>query len=44
VGRVILSQRSPLNVAIGEDVFRDYRLNGDREIYNFGTDIEEYFL
>jgi anti-sigma factor RsiW len=44
VGKIILNQRSPLDTAIGEDVFRDYRLNGFTEAYNFGTEIEEYFL
>jgi anti-sigma factor RsiW len=44
VGKIILSRPSPLSTASSEDIFIDYRLNGIGEIYNFGTEIEEYFL
>lgn len=44
VGKIILNQPGPVTTASNEDIFRDYRLNGVTEIYNFGTEIEEYFL
>jgi anti-sigma factor RsiW len=44
VGKLIVGQRGPFDSAIGENFFGDYRLNGFAEAYNFGTEIEEYFL
>ena len=42
--KIITNQPNPLIAANGEDIFGDYRLNGIGETYNFGTEIEEYFL
>lgn len=44
VGKLILNQPGSFDTASNGDFFKDYRLNGFTETYNFGTEIEEYFL
>ena len=44
VGKIVLNQRTVIKTASDDDFLTDYRLNGFTEGYNFGTEIEEYFL